>query len=228
MTPEPAPPRPIASQLAAAVLVVVHVATAIAVARPGLPLWGALLLPRSLQHRVLAGGQYAPLVGSEPWRLCTSVLLHADALHLTLNAAALIALGQILEPRVGGVRWLAWLTGGGVAGALLSHAVGVRLSDGASGGAFALMGAALVLGWRWRPSLSEDDRWLFGPLLGGFLVLNLVVTALVPQINAAAHLGGLLAGALFALVADLPGARQVEAIGLGLFAGACAFGWTLG
>jgi rhomboid protease GluP len=209
-------------------MVAVHVATAWAVARPGLPLWRALLLPRGLQHRVLVGGQYSPLVAGEPWRLCTTVLLHVDVLHLAFNVAALVSLGWLLEPRVGSVRWLAWLAIGGFAGALVSHLAGVRQSDGASGGAFALLAGALVLGWRWRAALSPDDRWLFGPVLGGFLALNLAVTFVMPQINAAAHLGGLGAGVLLALASELPGMRALEGLLLGAFVGACAFGWILG
>jgi membrane associated rhomboid family serine protease len=216
------------SRLTAVVLVAVHVATALAVARPGLPLWRAALMPRSLPHRVEVGGQYAALVPTEPWRLCTTVLLHVDALHLALNVAALLALGPILEVRVGTVRWVAWLVVGGVVGAAVSHLAGVRLSDGASGGAFALVGAALVIGWRGRASLSDDDRFLLGPVLGGFLALNLVLTLVLPQVNAAAHLGGLGAGIVLGAAAELPGMRVLEGIALAGFVAVCVYGWALG
>jgi rhomboid protease GluP len=219
---------PWGSRLAAAVLVAVHLATAWVVAQPGLPLWRAALLPRSLPHRVEVGGQYAALVPSEPWRLCTTVLLHVDALHLALNLAALLALGPILEVRVGAVRWLAWLVVGGVAGSGASHLAGVRLSDGASGGAFALIGAAIVLGLRQRASLSPEDRFLLGPVLGGFLGLNLVLTLVLPQVNAAAHLGGLGAGLALGAMADLPGMRVLEGGALAGFVGVCAYGWAIG
>ena len=213
---------------ASAVLVGVHLATAAVLAQTGLPFWRAALMPRSLPHRVLVGGQYAVFVPEDPWRLCTTVLLHVDALHLLLNVGAVLALGPILEPRVGTVRWLAWLALGGVAGAVVSQLAGVRLSDGASGGAFALMGAALVVGWRARPTLSDDDRFLFGPVLAGVVVINLALTVVMPQINAAAHVGGLVAGAAFAAVADLPGARVVEAVCLAGFVAVCAWGWAAG
>lgn len=211
-----------------ALLVGIHVVTAAVAAGPALPLWRAVLLSRSVPHRIAVGSQYAPLVHDDPWRLCTCVLLHVDALHLFLNVTALLALGRLLEPRIGGVRWLAWLAIGGVAGSLASHAVGVRQTDGASGAAFALLGAALVLGWRWRPTLSEDDRLLYGPVLGGFLLLNLLTSFVIPSINPAAHVGGLVSGLLLGALPDRPWIRAIEATALGSFVGACVFGWTLG
>jgi rhomboid protease GluP len=210
------------------VLVAVHVVTALVVVRPGLPPWRVLLLPRSVAHRIAVGSQYAPLVEADPWRLCTSVLLHVDALHLFLNVTALLALGRLLEPRIGGIRWLAWLAIGGVGGSVTSLLVGVRQTDGASGAAFALLGAALVLGLRWRPTLSEDDKRLYGPVLGGFLLLNLVSSFVVPSINAAAHLGGLFTGLVLGGLPEHRAIRPFEAFALGLFVGACVFGWTIG
>lgn len=209
-------------------LVVVHLFTAWVVIRPGLPWWQALFLSRSIHHRIAVGGEYGPLVHADPWRLCTCVLLHVDALHLFLNVTALLALGPLLEPRIGSVRWASWLAIGGVGGATFSHLVGFRQSDGASGGAFALLGAALVLGWRWRPTLSHDDRLLYGPVLGGFLVVNLVSSFVIPSINPAAHVGGLACGLVLAALPDRRWIRALEATALGLFVGSCVYGWTLG
>jgi rhomboid protease GluP len=206
----------------------VHVVSALVVVRPGLPLWQALLMSRSVRHRITVGGQWGPLVLEEPWRLCTTVLLHVDALHLLLNALALLGLGQLLEPRIGGVRMAAWAALGGFAGALASHLVGIRQSDGASGAAFALLGAAIVLGWRRRSSLSAEDRFLLGPVLGAFLVLNLIASVVLPSINAVAHVGGLLAGVALAALPEHPLLDKGLALLLGVFVGACAYGWTLG
>jgi rhomboid protease GluP len=206
---------------------VVHVATAF-VAPPRVPLWRALLLSRSVEHRVAAGGNYAPLIGEDPWRLCTCVLLHADALHLAMNGLALLALGRVLEPLLGPARLLSWFAAGGVAGSLASHLAGVRQSDGASGGAFALLAAAVVGAWRWRDRLSEDDRWLMGPVLGAFLVVNLVLGCVIPSIDPVAHVGGLLLGLALPFLPDHRLVRALEAIWLGGFAGMCAYGWMLG
>lgn len=202
---------------------VIHVVTGLVVVRPGLPWWRALLWTRSVHHRVMVGGQWAPKIDEEPWRLCTTVLLHVDALHLLLNASALFALGQMLEHRVGRLRFTAWAAIGGFVGALCTHLVGIRQSDGASGAAFALLGAGLTLGLRTRRTLSPDDRFLLGPMLAGFLVLNLVLSMFMPSINMVAHLGGLATGLLLGALPDHIVIRSVEAVLLGLFIGACSF-----
>lgn len=199
-------------------------ARALSAGRMGL--WPALIGDRPLILRIAAGGQFAPKVAEEPWRLCTSVFVHADLLHLALNATAIVALGRVLEPLVGSTRFAAWFAAGGLGGSLAAVLAGVRLSDGASGGAFALLGAAVVLGWRWRDRWDPEDRRLMGPILWAFLALNLVFSVVVPTIDLSAHLGGLAVGLLLGVLPDGRGVRAAEALGLGLFLGACAWGWT--
>ena len=63
-------------------------------------------------------------------------------------------------------------------------------------------------------------------VLGAFLVLNLVLSFVVPSIDPVAHVGGLLIGVVLPFVPE--GARGVEAVFLGAFAGICAYGWILG
>ncbi|MEQ1507914.1 MAG: rhomboid family intramembrane serine protease, partial [Myxococcota bacterium] len=79
---------------------------------------------RSVAHRIAVGGQYRPLVGVDPWRLCTTVLLHVDLVHLGLNVAAVWSLGALLEPRIGGLRVVAWTALAGVAVAAASQLAG--------------------------------------------------------------------------------------------------------
>jgi rhomboid protease GluP len=187
----------------------------------------AWVLGRGVPFRVEVGGQYWSLVqGGEWWRLCTSVLLHADLLHLGVNAMALLALGRLLEPWVGPVRWLAWFFIGGVTGSMTSHALGLLQSDGASGGAFALLGATMVLGWRVRGALSDEDRRLYGPILWAFTVGNLVLSLALPFVDAAGHTGGLLAGLVLGWLPDTPAVRWVEAGLCGAFLVVCAAGWA--
>ena len=118
-----------------------------------------------------------------------------DALHLLLNVMALVVLGRLGEPLVGAGRWLGCFWVGGVTGSVLAFVPGVPMSDGASGGAFALMTALSVFGWRLREELSEDDAWILGPLLGGFTAFNLVLGVFIPGVELAAHVGGCAAGA---------------------------------
>jgi membrane associated rhomboid family serine protease len=176
-------------------LVVVHVGTAIYLAGHGEgDGWQTLLLSRSPRGRGIVGGQVLSLLGREPWRLVSSVWLHADGLHLLVNAGSLWGMGRLLEPWVGPVRLVGWFAAGGLGGSLLSALLGLPRSDGASGAVFALLGAAVVLGLRHRAGLSPEDRTLYGPVLGGLLVANLVLSFLLPFVDASSHIGGLAAG----------------------------------
>jgi rhomboid protease GluP len=206
------------------VVVAVHVATGVGGLRHGLDPLRAFVLPRGVTQRIAAGGQYATLVGKEPWRLVTCTLLHVDALHLTLNALALLALGRALDRHLGRLRVVAGFCGSAVAGALTSHLAGVHQSDGASGGVFGLLAAGSVIGL--RGALDEDDRWLLGRVFPVFLVLNAAISLVVPAIDPFAHLGGAVAGALWALLPDRPSTRAAEALLVGLYVGACVFGWS--
>lgn len=147
----------------------------------------------------------------EWWRLLTSALLHGSLLHLGFNALLLYRLGEALELRLGHARAAALLGAGAAGGAfgvvalawatvatdlprlpllgnLLATAPG-SLSIGASGAVFGLMGAFLA-SYRAR----GIDPWRTD--IGALVLLNLVLTFLVPAISVGGHVGGLLAGTL--------------------------------
>jgi membrane associated rhomboid family serine protease len=156
------------------------------------------------------------LVGAgEWWRLITSALLHAGIVHLAFNGILLWRLGTILEQRVGGaglagvaasgmaggglgVIGLAWLTATtGLAGVPL---IGALLATdprsftvGASGAVFGLMGAILVL---IRRDGIDPRTTEIGSMVGSLVLLNLVLTFLVPVISVGGHVGGLIGGML--------------------------------
>lgn len=178
-------------------LVVAHVISAVRWAdAANTSLLSALFLNRSTGLRALAGGQYAPRVDDEPWRLIRSVWLHADALHLLVNAIAVVVLGRLLEPWVGPVRFLFWFALSGGLASIASHAAGMLQSDGASGGAYGLLGAVLVLAWRHRSELPPEDRGIAERWLPAFVVGNLVLSLILPFVDAVGHVGGLLTGIL--------------------------------
>jgi membrane associated rhomboid family serine protease len=218
----------------AGLIVVVHAVTGLWqwwIGRSGL--LAALLLDRDVRFRVAVGGRMDLAVDQgEVWRLFTSPLLHGDALHLAVNAIALLVLGHLLEGRVGNWRWLGWFLACALAGTTASQLGRVPWSDGASGGAFGLLGATAVIGLRLRSRLSPDDRRLLGPVLWVFLALNLVLTAVLPFIDAAGHLGGLALGLVLGLVAVRPDGSPVAAwrrwawaLFALAFAGVATWGW---
>ena len=213
-----------------AVLLLVHIGSGAALLYWDAADWPeALVMPRGVRARVMVGGQhFLPVMRGRWWRLFTSVLLHVDALHLLLNASSIWILGWMLEPRVGPWRLLAWFSLGGLAGSVLSHELGVRQSDGASGGAFALLAIAVMVGWRIRATLDEDDRMLWGPLLQGFFLLNLVLSFVLPFLDAAAHVGGMALGLAIGAVAPLKRGRVADVASAVLvlgFGAVCVAGW---
>ncbi len=186
-----------------AALSLVHLTTGM-LARGRLSVLEALVLGRPDWLRIAAGGQTAELVqGGQLWRLVTSVFVHVDLLHLVLNGLAVLAVGRVLEPWFGASRMVGWFVLGGTLASGASHVTGAAQSDGASGGAFALLGVALMVGIRWKSRLEEQDARILGPVLQGLAILNLVLSFVVPGIDAVAHVAGLLVGSsMGALTAD--------------------------
>ena len=66
-----------------------------------------LFLDRPRELRIAVGGQHQVLIerGAQ-WRWLSSVFLHTGAVHLAVNVTGLWALGRLLEPWIGGARWL--------------------------------------------------------------------------------------------------------------------------
>jgi membrane associated rhomboid family serine protease len=125
----------------------------------------------------------------EWWRVLTGGFLHFGPIHLLFNMMALWVIGRDVEPALGHGRFLAVylvsLLGGSTAVMLLSAPN--SLVAGASGAVFGLMGALAVLLRRLRIPLGQ---------VGGLILVNLVITFLLPGISVAGHLGGLVVGAV--------------------------------
>ena len=183
-------------------LIIAHLITgALYFYSSGLSWSDVLLFERDLQFRVSVGGQYLSKVElGEWWRLLSSVFLHANALHVAVNAVAILALGRILEPWIGPARLWAWFLVAGVCGSLASQIFGVLQSDGASAGAYGLLGAVAIIALKLRHQVRRQDQVILGPLIWALLVLNLVLSALIPVVDMVGHLGGLAVGLALGLV----------------------------
>ena len=135
----------------------------------------------------------AQLADGDFWRLVTSGFVHRGLFHLLANMLALYILGSMLEPALGRRRFaLIYFV------SLLCGSLGVLLfsadqSAGASGAVFGLMGAAVVVARSRGLNLMESG-------LGLWLGINLLITFTIPNISIGGHLGGLVGGALAALV----------------------------
>lgn len=192
---------PWATGALALVLLGFHVGTALWAPRLGLPVAEALLQPRLRWFRQQIGGQHRRLLDEGEWeRLASSVLVHADLLHLGLNTMALVAVGTWVERLLGRLRLVSAFLFCGVVGSAASWKLGPTVSDGASGAVFGLLGLLIAHGVRSRATLEAYERTLLLRWLPGFVVANLVLSGFVPTVDIVAHLGGLASGLLLGFV----------------------------
>jgi rhomboid protease GluP len=148
---------------------------------------------------------YGPLVRrGEVWRLLTSMFLHAGALHLVVNLIALVQLGRYYELMFGTRRFTIIYFATGIVASVASASWNDVPSVGASGAIFGILGAMIF-------SIRRSPRWRNDPFgrsivtQGVFLIiLNLVITWTVPQIDKAGHVGGLVAGLILGFILPQP------------------------
>jgi membrane associated rhomboid family serine protease len=177
-------PRPRATQTLIALCIVIY------------------LFQLALGFRVTLAGQYSPalVADGDVWRLLTANLLHAQGgfagfAHIALNLLALMALGFLVERPLGSAR-TACVMGISAVGAMVTGGVfGNSVVVGVSGIVFGLAGSVLWLDYRHAEALPA--WWRFPRRsLWIILAINVVIGALLPFIALAAHIGGLISGAV--------------------------------
>lgn len=165
------------------------------------------------------GGQTNGLLNAgEWWRLVTPIFLHAGIIHLLMNMYGLWILGQYVERLYGSAKFVFFWIASGIAGSVATYltmrpdAPGGFLgqflfrtqdgvSIGASGALFGIIGVLLVFGIKYRRELPEGFRQAFGAGLLPMILMNVFIGYIGRGfINNAAHMGGLVAGALLALI----------------------------
>lgn len=152
-----------------------------------------------LQH----GAMYLPYViqQEEYYRLFTSMFLHFGFSHLMNNMIMLFFLGRVLEEEIGKWKYLLLYLFSGVAGNILSAVMELKtgefyISAGASGAIFGVIGALLYITIRNHGRLRE---------LSGRGMLFMTACSIYHGFASAgvdnmAHIGGLLAGFLAAIL----------------------------
>ncbi len=163
--------------------------------------FGAGLWHTSNGVQLTWGANFGPATqDGQWWRLATALFLHFGVLHLALNMWALWDVGRLVEQLYGRWRFTLLYLGSGVFGNLLSLVLqgNKAVSGGASGAVFSLYGALLVFLWRERHHVQRHEfRWLFGAAIV-FTVVTLGMGLVIPGIDNAAHVGGLVCGAVLA------------------------------
>lgn len=133
------------------------------------------------------------------WQLLTSTFVHFGLLHIVFNMMALLQIGRIVEQFYTGKKLFILYVFGGIAGSLATLLWALLMDDnidsvGASGAIFALLG--LLIGGTLKQSRFEPElpfsKESFYPTLAFAIIISFM-----PNINWAAHLGGLLVGITF-------------------------------
>lgn len=135
------------------------------------------------------------------WRLLTAMFLHAGFLHLLVNSWALLQLGSLYETMFGSKRFAAVYFITGICASIVSvmH-IGPRVSVGASGAIFGILGAFIF-------SIRRSPRWRHEPWTRGLIgqlvfwaIANIALGMQFAVIDNWAHIAGLISGLILGFV----------------------------
>ena len=140
------------------------------------------------------GATYGPFIRmGQYYRLLTGAFIHGGIFHLLFNMYALWIIGSQLESFIGKSRYLLVYLFSAICASLLSITMnGNVASVGASGAIFGLLGALLYFGYHYRVYLGGVIKSQIIPII----VINLVLGFMMPDVDNAAHIGGLIGGCL--------------------------------
>lgn len=130
------------------------------------------------------------------YRLITGAFVHSGLMHLAFNCYALYVIGSQLESFLGKAKFTVIYFISALFGSLVSMIFnGNVASVGASGAIFGLMGALLYFGYHYRVYLGNVLKSQIIPLI----LINLLFGFIVEGVDNAAHIGGLIGGALITM-----------------------------
>ena len=149
--------------------------------------WGADFGPLTLDHQF--------------WRILTSMFVHGGLIHIAGNMWCFWDIGCLAERVYGRWRFLVIYLLTGLASSVASLAIHpTTISVGASGAIFGVVGALVFPFYRKRLQLPPPVMKAMMRSLLTFIVINLAIGSVVPVIDNAAHVGGLLAGLLLGAI----------------------------
>lgn len=148
------------------------------------------------------GGNFLPVTIGQPWRLAVATVLHAGLVHLAFNMWALWDAGRIAERFYGNLQFLAIYSVSGLIGSLASLFFAARtgVSVGASGAVFGVVGALAAAVFTKHRHVPPGIGRAMRSSVTMFVGYSLLMGFLVPHIDNAAHVGGLIAGFLMGTV----------------------------
>jgi len=152
------------------------------------------------------------------WTLFTAIYLHGSLLHILFNVLWIRQLGPAVEEVYGPARLVIVFTVSGVLGFVVSNALGVPFTVGASGSIFGLLGALVAYGRRRGGAfgamvLRQYGQWALVMFLLGFFMSG---------VNNLAHAGGFAGGLGAGLVLSFSERRDESALERALATGLIA------
>ena len=156
-----------------------------------------LLLSPSASSFVISKGSlgYRTFLAGEYYRIITCMFLHGGISHITGNVLMIFTIGDMLENRLGTVRYLILYFLTGVVAGITSMGYNMMMatnssSIGASGAGFGLLGAFVAI--------LLMDRGLARSLtlarIAMYIAFSVFVGITSATTDVAAHIGGLVAG----------------------------------
>lgn len=155
----------------------------------------------------------------EVLRLFFPMFLHGGFLHLFFNMYGLYAVGRYLEALAGWRILIFVYLISGFIGNLFSFTFSDALSVGASGSLFGILLSLFVIE-KYQERLSvELSLPARNSTLGSVIVINAVITFVIPNIDWANHLGGAVAGVLLGFAIIMRHAQNLRILNAARFWG---------
>ena len=160
----------------------------------------------ALSSNLISEGEY--------WRFITCIFLHANLMHLGVNAFSLFIFGPTAEVFFGRIKFLIIYLISGVGGSATSfvfidpRSIGV----GASGAVFGVLGSIAVYYYLNQHIYGKYGRGMMGGI-AMIVLLNLGFGFTVQGVDNWAHIGGLLSGILAAFALQ----KHRSELGFGVF-----------
>lgn len=162
------------------------------------------------QQAIAFGADFGPLtLNGQWWRLATSMFVHFGIIHIGLNMWCLWNLGRSAEILMGRFSYLLAYFASGIFGSIASvYWTPMAAGAGASGAIFGMAGVLVTFVYlKKTPSHLQINKKMLSSL-GTFIFYNLVIGASIPGISNAAHVGGVVMGAVVGAL--LPAASASE------------------
>lgn len=157
-----------------------------------------IISPNGMELLEWGANRRSETTGGDWWRLVSSMFLHGGIMHLLMNVYGLVIAAFFVEPIFGRLKYFILYFVSGICGSLASiYWYENTISVGASGAIFGLYGA--ILGLLLTNAFPKDGKKGIFMFVGPYVGVSLLF-GLTDGIDNAAHIGGLVSGAILAII----------------------------